>query len=87
MFSTTLLQTQTEDRFRGRVFSADFAIMFLIMAVANYVAGVVVDWGVSVRVIALATGLLGLIPAVLWLFALRLWREPAVQVVPHDRNA
>jgi MFS family permease len=75
VFSTTMLQTMTEDRFRGRVFSADFAGLFLLMSLVSLVAGNLVDWGVHVRTVALATGILGLLPFTLWLLALRLWRR------------
>ena len=34
VFSTTLLQEQTDDRFRGRVFSADYAFMVITMSAA-----------------------------------------------------
>ena len=44
-FSTTLLQLQTEDRFRGRVFSADFSLLLFNMAIMSYVAGVLIDHG------------------------------------------
>jgi MFS family permease len=73
--STTLLQLQTEDRFRGRVFSADFAFLVLSGSAASYAAGTLLDWGVTVRMLSAATGLLALLPAVAWSFGLRLWRE------------
>ena len=75
VFSTTLLQQQTEDRFRGRVFSTDFACLVLTMSIASYLAGVLLDAGVPVRTLALLTGLVALIPAVAWIFALRLWKK------------
>ena len=74
VFSTTLLHYQTEDRFRGRVFSADFAFLVVSMAFVSYVSGAAVDWGVSVRTISLVTGLLALLPAAAWKFvALPIW--------------
>ncbi len=73
VFSTTMLQRTTADRFRGRVFSADFAGLFVVMAGVSYVASHLIDGGVDVRRIALATGLVSLIPAVLWWRAQRLW--------------
>jgi len=73
--STTLLQLQTEDRFRGRVFSADFAFLVLSGSVASYLAGTLLDWGVAVRTLAAATGLAALLPAAAWSFGLRLWRQ------------
>lgn len=74
VFSTTMLQGMTEDRFRGRVFSADFGGLFLVMSAVSFAAGQVIDLGVSVRTIALITGLLGVAPAILWWFGMRLWR-------------
>lgn len=73
--STTLLQQQTEDRFRGRVFSAEFAFSMLILAVASFVAGRLVDAGVGVRTLAFATGVAMLVPAAVWIVAGRAWRE------------
>lgn len=75
VFSTTMLQRTTEDRFRGRVFSADFAGLFLMMAAVSYVASHLIDGGVGVRQIALATGLISLAPALLWWRAQRLWSD------------
>jgi MFS family permease len=80
VFSTTLLQRLTEDRFRGRVFSADFAGLFLLMSAISYLSGVVVDWGVSVRTVAFVSGLLGFVPALLWIWAQRFWRAAEVTV-------
>ena len=71
VFSTTLLQMQTEDRFRGRVFSAEFAFSMLATSVVTYAAGVFIDLGFSARSLAAATGVLALVPALAWAFALR----------------
>lgn len=67
VFSTTILQGLTEDRFRGRVFSADFAGLFLSMSAVSFLAGRLIDRGLSVRVIAFATAVTAILPAVLWL--------------------
>jgi hypothetical protein len=76
VFSTTMLQTQTEDRFRGRVFSADFAFLVLAMSLSTHAGGLVVDSGVTVRELSLAVGILALLPAAVWaLRAMPLWRE------------
>jgi MFS family permease len=76
VFSTTLLHFQAEDRFRGRVFSADFAFLVLTMSLVSYAAGMAIDYSVSVRTIAMFTGLLALVPATLWgLLALPLWKK------------
>jgi MFS family permease len=66
VFSTTLLQLQTEDRFRGRVFAADLGLSMLTIAAGAYIAGRLVDWGFVARYVASAAGLLMLIPAIWW---------------------
>jgi MFS family permease len=73
--STTLLQMQTEDRFRGRVFSAEFAFSMLTLAISSFAAGQAVDRGIDVRTVAVATGVVALVPAGAWLVAGRAWRE------------
>lgn len=72
VFSTTLLQAATEDRFRGRVFAADMGLLTLTIALSSYVAGQCNDWGVPIRVLAFASGAVALIPATLWALTLRL---------------
>jgi len=74
VFSTTMLQGMTEDRFRGRVFSADFGGLFLVMSVVSFAAGQVIDLGLSVRTVALITGILGIAPAIMWWACQRLWK-------------
>lgn len=74
--SSTILQQQTEDRFRGRVFSAEFAFSMLVLASVAFAAGQMTDAGVSVRTVALLTGAAMLLPAALWAYAQRFWRSP-----------
>ncbi len=84
VFSTTLLHFQAADRFRGRVFSADFAFLVVTMATVSYASGSAVDFGVSVRMIALITGLLAIVPAAAWrLRAMPLWKA---EVTPQARR-
>src|SRR5262249_46201572 len=71
VFSTTLLQLNTEDRFRGRVFAADLGLSCLSFAVTAYLAGVFLDAGISARTVATGTGLVMLIPAGLLALSLR----------------
>lgn len=71
VFSTTLLQVYTADRFRGRVFAADFGLCMLTISASSYVAGLAIDWGVSPRTVAMAIGLVMLSPAIAWTWALR----------------
>lgn len=75
VFSTTMLQRQTEDRFRGRVFSAEFAFAMLVMSITTWSAGLLADSGVSVYTLAQLIGILALVPGLLWLRAQRLWRN------------
>ena len=76
VFSSTLLQIYTEDRFRGRVFSADFGICMLGISASSYLAGVAIDLGVPPRAFAVAIGLVMLIPAAAWAVALHRTRRP-----------
>jgi len=78
VFSTTLLQLNTEDRFRGRVFSADLGLCMLTIALGAYVSGVLLDVGISARTLVSATGIIMLAPAALWAWATRNGKtEPA----------
>ncbi|HEY6393508.1 MAG TPA: MFS transporter [Bryobacteraceae bacterium] len=76
VYSSTLLQRLTEDRYRGRVFSAELAFMVVMMSLSSYYAGTLIDGGAAVRSVATLTGLVVLIPAVLWGLALAAWKEP-----------
>jgi predicted MFS family arabinose efflux permease len=75
VFSTTLLQLNTEDRFRGRVFAAELGFAMLSLAAAAYLAGYFLDTGIPAPRVAMATGLLMLVPSGLWFWAQRFWRE------------
>lgn len=75
VFSTTLLQDQAEDQFRGRVFSADLGLNTLMVSLSSYLAGAFIDGGVPVRTYVMITGLSLLAPACAWALAARLWHE------------
>jgi len=75
VFSTTLLQLHTEDRFRGRVFAADLGLGSLSFAITAYLAGLFLDAGFSARTVATGTGLLMLVPASVLALALRASRS------------
>lgn len=77
VFSTTLLQLNSEDRFRGRVFAADFALNTLSASVSAYMVGFALDHGATPRSAAAALGCVMLLPAAAWGMALRLWRDQA----------
>jgi predicted MFS family arabinose efflux permease len=71
VFSTTLIQLHTEDRFRGRVFSADLGFSMLTIAAGAYLCGRFMDAGIAARTVASWTGLVMLVPAILWTLAIR----------------
>jgi MFS family permease len=77
VFSTNLLQTMTGDRFRGRVFSAEYAFNTLLLSAVTWSVGISIDHGARPRALALVTGLMLVVPAVLWTVALRRWRSYA----------
>jgi MFS family permease len=74
VFSTTLLQLRTEDRFRGRVFAADLGLASFSFATTAYLCGHFLDLGIPARVMALGTGFFMLIPAALLAWVLRAGR-------------
>lgn len=77
VFSSTLLQLNSEDRYRGRVFSAEFALMTLSMSASSWLAGMVIDLGMPAGAVASWVGAAMLLPGGAWLWAQRLWRPQA----------
>jgi MFS family permease len=80
VFSTTILQLNTDDRFRGRVFSADLGFSMLTIAIGAYICGFFLDRGVSARMVASVTGLFMILPAVLWALATRRGKPMAASI-------
>jgi hypothetical protein len=74
VFSTTLLQLRTEDRFRGRVFAADLGLGSFTFALTAYLCGRLLDMGISAHMVAAGTGLLMLVPAALFAMSLHAQR-------------
>ncbi len=75
VFSTTLLQLHTEDRFRGRVFAADLGASMLTIAAGAYLCGRLLDAGIAAWTVATWTGVVMLIPTGLWALTLRIGKE------------
>jgi predicted MFS family arabinose efflux permease len=75
VFSTTLLQLESDDKFRGRVFAADLGLAMLTVATGAYLAGKFVDSGFAARSVASWAGILMLIPAALWARKIRSSRD------------
>jgi predicted MFS family arabinose efflux permease len=68
VFSTVLLQMSVPDRFRGRVFSAELALLMIISAASSYVCGYALDhWGASPFLLTRVLGVVFLAPAAGWL--------------------
>jgi hypothetical protein len=75
VFSTTLLQIHTDDRFRGRVFSADLGLGSFTFASTAYLCGRLLDAGIPARTMASVTGVAMLVPAAILSYALRIARS------------
>ncbi len=71
VFSTTLLQQIVPDRYRGRVFAAEMALLTLIMSLSTYFTGLGLDQGVDPRLLALLLALIFLVPGTFWMIYLR----------------
>ncbi|HVF51683.1 MAG TPA: MFS transporter [Pyrinomonadaceae bacterium] len=84
VFSTTLLQSTVEDRFRGRVFAAEMTLLTLAFAVSNYVTGELLDsFGWSPRAVAVATGIVFILPGIVWFITQRWWDNEPDEQLPH----
>jgi MFS family permease len=66
VFSTTLLQLMSEDRFRGRVFAAELGFCTAVLGVTAFVAGWLLDRGVSIRTLLAVTAGLTFAGGALW---------------------
>ena len=75
VFSTVLLQLEVPDRFRGRVFAAELALVTLVTSVSSYWTGYAAgSAGWSPRALSFALGALFCVPGVLWLLIRRAGR-------------
>jgi MFS family permease len=82
VFSTTLLQMHTDDRFRGRVFSADLGLGSFTFATTAYLCGRLLDSGISARAMSSATGVAMLVPAAILSWALYAARSARAAELP-----
>ncbi len=79
--STALLQINTTDRFRGRVFAVDFGLNTLTAAISTYAVGFGLDrWGMSAMKLAAGMGVALLICGLLWLPAQSRWGKKTVSL-------
>jgi len=88
VFSTVLLQLEVPDRFRGRVFAAELALVTLVTSVSGYWTGYELDHvGRSPRTLAFVLGALFCLPGVLWLMILARWHEVAPDALAEPEPA
>lgn len=66
VLSTTLLQIRTEDRYRGRVFTADWLILALVESASTLTASLALEAGVPLRTVVLAFAGVQVASGVLW---------------------
>jgi hypothetical protein len=80
VFSTVLLQMEVPDRFRGRVFATELALVTLMSSVSSYWTGHQLDRaGWSPRTLAFALGVMFCVPGTLWLLIQSRWTEGSVE--------
>jgi hypothetical protein len=76
VFSTVLLQLEVPDRFRGRVFATELALVTLMSSASSYWTGRQLDHaGWSPRTLAFALGAMFCVPGTLWLAIQSRWKE------------
>jgi len=74
VFSTVILQREVEDKFRGRVFAAELALLTLTMAASNYVTGELLDrFQFPPRIVTVGIGIFFLMPGFVWFVTQRWW--------------
>lgn len=74
VFSTVLLQRGVDDKFRGRVFAAELALLTLTMAASNYTTGELLDrFQISPRLVTIGIGIFFLMPGLAWFLTQRWW--------------
>jgi len=80
VFSTVLLQLEVPDRFRGRVFATELALVTLMSSASSYWTGNRLDRaGWSPRTLSFLLGLMFCVPGALWLLIQTRWREAPAQ--------
>jgi MFS family permease len=76
VFSTVLLQMEVPDRFRGRVFATELALVTLMSSASSYWTGRQLDRaGWSPRTLAFSLGAMFCVPGLLWLWIQSGWKE------------
>jgi MFS family permease len=79
VFSTILLQLEVPDRFRGRVFAAELALVTLTSSASSYLTAYALDQaGWSPRRMSFVLGALFCLPGVIWLVIESRWGPSTV---------
>lgn len=86
VFSTTLLMLLTENRYRGRVFAAEYSLHFTVVSMASIAASSAIDYGMSPQSVSLTMALSLLLPLALWLVLQRLWKNTADTPLTDDSD-
>ena len=74
VFSTVLLQLEVPDRFRGRVFAAELALVTLVSSISSYWTAYELDRiGRSPRLLSFVLGVMFCVPGILWLLIQSRW--------------
>jgi MFS family permease len=88
VFSTVLLQREVEDKFRGRVFAAELALLTLTMAASNYLVGELMDrFGFSPRVVTAGVGTFFLLPGLIWFLTEKWWDQKGPMIEPSQGSS
>ncbi|OQX04530.1 MAG: MFS transporter [Desulfobulbaceae bacterium A2] len=77
VFSSALLQRLVDDRYRGRVFAVEMALLTLTLNLSTWVTGLALDRGVEPRRVAAALALLFVLPGLGWMWAQGRLRDTA----------
>ena len=72
VFSGTLLQVEADRRYHGRVFSMEFGVTTLIMAISAFVLGSIHEWGMPLAEVARIAATMAVPPFLFWVCA-QLW--------------
>lgn len=75
VFSSALLQRLVEDRYRGRVFAVEMALLTLTLNLSTWATGTALDSGVDPRRVTALLAQLFVIPGLAWLWAMRFLRK------------
>lgn len=68
VFSTTLLQKEVSNQFRGRVFATEMAILTLVLSISTWCTGAALAHGFGPRQVTMVLALLFFLPGTIWLY-------------------